>query len=277
MMLAAAPPPASPETFPAPDPALWWSESWPKPAEAADPLGGRRAGRTERSAPVDNGVEPLLYRLWSLQPLQTQLVRRGEMILEVWARPARGVRQAVIRVTLRADGKAFVQGRVGLGCCDPRIGRLVAFDEDLAPEQLAAFRRLADHPMWTQPRQTEVEDSDGSASALCVDGVAWDLTLVTPGRSRHLHRACLEEETGSVADALGPALVAALGQDPRFDVVFPRGADFSREKAIYDALVARGGRLKPARTDRPQPSAVPLPLDEGPPAPDTAAPSGEIP
>ncbi|WP_236627746.1 hypothetical protein [Caulobacter sp. B11] len=65
-------------------------------------------------------VDPLLYRLWGLQPLQAQLVRRGELILEVWARPARGVRQAVVRVTVRRDGRAFVQARAGLGCCARR-------------------------------------------------------------------------------------------------------------------------------------------------------------
>jgi len=207
-------------------------------------------------------VDPLLYRLWSLPPLQTQLVRRGDLVLEIWARPTGGVRQAVIRVTVRGDGRAFVQGRAGLGCCTPRIGRLVAFDEPLPADRIAAFKALADHPMWSQPRLTEVEEPDGSASPLCIDGVAWDLTLVTPGRSRHLHRACLDEAVGSVADALGPALSAALGQDPRFDLVFPRGADFTREKAVYEGLLARGGRLKPARVDRPQPPMVPVPADE---------------
>lgn len=266
MLLAASPPPVSPETLPPPDPALWWTEPWPKAPEAADPLGGRRAGRAERPAPVDNGVDPLLYRLWNLPPLQTQLVRRGEMVLEIWARPSRGVRQAVIRVTLRADGEAFVQGRAGLGCCEPRIARLVAFDEPLPTDRTAAFRALADHPMWSQPRLTEVEEGDGSASALCVDGVAWDLTLVTPGRSRTLHRACLDEEIGSAADALAPAVAAALGQDPRFDLVFPGGADFAAQKAAYAALLARGGRLRPARADRPQPPMVPVPPDMAEPA-----------
>lgn len=261
LLLAAAPPP--PDPFPPPDPALWWSEAWPAAPEAADPLGGRRAGRNERSPVIDNGVDPLLYRLWSLPPLQTLLVRRGEMVLEVRARPTGSVRQAVIRIIVRGDGKAFVQGRAGVGCCEPRIGRLLAFDEPLAPDRIAAFRALVEHSMWSQPRQTELEEPDGSASALCVDGVAWDVTLVTPGRSRHLHRACLDEATGSVADALAPTVAAALGQDPRFDLLFPRGADFSRDKAAYAALLARGGRLKPARTDRPQPPMSPVPAGEG--------------
>ncbi|MDO9223290.1 MAG: hypothetical protein Q7U20_06210 [Caulobacter sp.] len=262
LLLAAAPPP--PDPFPPPDPALWWSEAWPAAPEAADPLGQRTARRNERPPEIDNGVDPLLYRLWSLPPLQTMLVRRDEMVLEVWARPTGSVRQTVIRIVLRGDGKAFVQGRAGMGCCEPRIGRLVAFDEPLQTDSIAAFRALAEHPMWSQPRQIELQEPDGSASALCVDGVAWDVTLVTPGRSRHLHRACLDEATGSVADALAPAVAAALGQDPRFDLLFPRGADFSRDKAAYAALLARGGRLKPARTDRPQPPLTPVPPDEEP-------------
>lgn len=277
MMLAAAPPPPPPDTFPPPDPAAWWTDAWPTPPEAADPLGGRRAGRHERPPPIDNGVDPLLYRLWSLPPLQTQLVRRGELILEAWARPTGGVRQAVIRITLRGDGQAFVQGRAGLGCCDPRIGRLVAFDEPLPAYQIARFRALEAHPMWSQPQLTEIEEADGSASAVCVDGVAWDLTLVTRGASRRLHRACLGEEIGSIADALGPLVAAALGQDPRFDLLFPRGADFSREVADYQALLARGGRLKPARADRPQPPPLAFPLDEPPPAPEHPASPEEQP
>ncbi|MFZ5669217.1 MAG: hypothetical protein ACOY4K_06970 [Pseudomonadota bacterium] len=265
-LLAAPPPPPPPDTFPPPDPAAWWTDAWPAPPEARDPLGGRRAGRSERHPPIDNGVSPLLYRLWDLPPLQTLFVRRGELVVEVWARPARGVRQAIVRVTLRGDGRAFVQGRAGLGCCEPRIGRMVAFDLPLAEERIAAFRALAEHPMWRQPRLVEIEEPDGSASALCIDGVAWDLTLVLPDRGRHLHRACLDEETGSVADALSPALAAALGVDPRFDVVFPRGADFSRDKAAYEALLARGGRLRANIADRPQPLAIP---------PDAPAPADE--
>jgi hypothetical protein len=65
--------------------------------------GGRRKSRARRPnsnrstiaarprrtpIPIDNGVEPLLYRLWGLQPLQSQILKRGELILEVWARPA---------------------------------------------------------------------------------------------------------------------------------------------------------------------------------------------
>lgn len=266
--------PPAPETFPAADPNLWWSEAWPKEPEAADPLGGRRAGRNERPPPLDNGIDPSLYRLWGLQPLQNQLVRRGETIIEIWARPSRDVRQAVIRLTLRGDGKAFVQGRAGLGCCEPRIGRKVTFDEALAPGYADAIRNLISNRMWAEPRSAEVEDAEGSSPALCVDGVSWDLTLMVPGEVRHLRRACLDEETGSVADALTVGVGAALGQDPRFDVVFPKGANFGEAKKRYEDLVARGGRLKPAATNKAQPPTVPVvEVVEEPPAPVAVEPA----
>lgn len=243
-----------------PDPKGWWEDRWPTLPEAADPLGGRRAGRGERPLPVDNGIDPLMYRLWGLQPLQTQLVRSGEAVLEVWARPSRGVRQAVVRITLRRDGKAFVQARAGLGCCDPFIGRRIAFDEELEATKAAAVRAAVTDPMWDGPRFVTTEEADGTALTLCVDGVSWDVVLATPGRSRHLRRACLDEETGSIAPALQAALGAAAGREPRFDVIFPRGVDFASARKTYEDLVARGGRLKPAPGDRPQ--IAPVPLDE---------------
>lgn len=261
LALAATPPPA-PDALPYPDPAGWWEDGWPAAPEAADPLGGRRPGRGERTVPVDNGVEPLMYRLWGLQPLQTQLVRRGEAVLEVWARPSQGVRQAVIRVTLRRDGKAFVQARAGLGCCEAHIGRRIGFDAELDVGPAAAVRAVVDDPMWEAPRFVTTEEADGTALTLCVDGVSWDVTLATSGRSRHLRRACLDEETGAIAPALQAALGAALGREPRFDLLFPRGADFSAARRRYEELVARGGRLKPAPGDRPQVAPATVPLDE---------------
>lgn len=261
LSLLAAPPPA-PDTLPQPDPKAWWEESWPAPPEALDPLGGRRPGRGEAPPPIDNGVDPLMYRLWGLPPLQSQLVRRGEAVLEVWARPSRGVRQAVIRVTLRRDGKAFVQARAGLGCCEPAIARRIAFDEPLPPEKAAAVRALIDDPMWRAPRFVVVEEPGGGTAAVCVDGVSWDVTLVTPGASRHLRRACLDEEAGSIAPALQAALDAALGLEPRFDVIFPRGADQTAARKAWEDLLARGGRLRPAPADRPHPQPLPTPLDE---------------
>lgn len=204
-----------------------------------------------------------MYRLWALPPLQTQLVRRGEAVLEVWARPAQGVRQAVVRVTLRRDGKAFVQGRAGLGCCEPGIGRRIAFDAELAPETVTALRAAVESPLWEAPRFVEAQEADGTAGSVCVDGVSWDLTLATAGRTRHLRRACLDEETGQVAPALSAALTVALGREPRFDVLFPRGADFAEQARRYEQLLARGGALKPAQHDRPQPKEAPV-LEEAP-------------
>src|SRR4051812_41902046 len=80
--------------WPAPDPKSWWDDERPKPPEASDPLAGRKLSSRDRLTPVDNGIEPTVYRLWGLQPLQTQALTEGEMILEVWTRPARSVRQA---------------------------------------------------------------------------------------------------------------------------------------------------------------------------------------
>lgn len=248
-----------------PDPAVWWSPEVPRPPPELEPFQDRRLDKNERPVPIDNGVEPLLYRLWGLQPLQSQAPRRGELILEVWARPARGVRQAVVRLTLRRDGRAFVQARAGLGCCTPEIGRRVDINAELAPPQISALRAVSGDPAWGQPRSVTVDYGGGAVSALCVDGVSWDVTLVVPGQARHLRRACDDAEVGSIAPILATALGAAVGRDPRFDVVFPRGADFSRQKRAYGDLLARGGTLRPSDGNRAQPPAVPT--SEEPPQP----------
>ena len=60
---------------------------------------------------------------------------------------------------------------------------------------------------------------------------------------------------------------AALGREPRFDVLFPHGADFSHERAAYESLLAHHGRLVAARGARAQPPMVPEPADEQEPAP----------
>lgn len=263
------PPPA-----PYPDPAAWWSPEVPRPPSELEPLYNRRLGRNEQPIPVDNGVEPLLYRLWGLPPLQSQVLKRGELILEVWARPARGVRQAVIRVTLRRDGRAFVQARAGLGCCTPEIGRRVDINAELAEPQIAPLKALSADPAWNQPRSVIVDYGGGAVSALCVDGVSWDVTLLVPGQARHLRRACDDAEVGSVAGILSAALGAAAGRDPRFDAVLPRGADFSRQASAYRSLVQSGGRLIPGESNRPQPPAVPIGADE-PEAP-TPPPSAPV-
>lgn len=258
---------------PFPDPATWWSPEVPRPPSELEPLYNRRLGRNERPTPIDNGVEPLLYRLWGLPPLQSQVLKRGELVLEVWARPARGVRQALVRVTLRRDGRAFVQARAGLGCCTPEIGRRVDINAELAEPQITPLKALPADPAWSQPRSVIVDYGGGAVSALCVDGVSWDVTLLVPGQARHLRRACDDAEVGSIAPILAAALGAAAGRDPRFDAVLPRGADFSRQADAYQSLIGSGGRLIPGESNRPQPPAVPIPPD-GPPegSPESVSP-----
>lgn len=260
----AAPPPP-------PDPVVWWSPEIPKPPPEQDPFQGRRLRPGETLAPIDNGVDPLLYRLWGLQPLQSQLIKRGELVLEVWARPATGVRQAVVRVTVRRDGRAFVQARAGLGCCTPEIGRRVDIDAELATQQIAPLKALVGAPLWAQPRSVIVDYGGGAVEPVCLEGVSWDVTLLVPGQARHLRRACDDAEVGSIAPALAAALSAASGRDARFDTMFARGGDFSRQQQAYDSLIASGGRLKAGTNSRAQPPAVPTPPEEEP--LDAAAPS----
>jgi hypothetical protein len=238
-------PPAEAEIwpFPAPAPQSWWDDKRPKPTEASDPLGGRRLRRGERLPEPDNGVTPPTYRLWGLMPLQWQLVRDDELILEVWTRPANSVRQTVTRVIVKGD-EAFVQARAGLACCEALIGRRVGFDEPLPPGSAERFRALAKLPAWRSPRDVRVQEA-GTIDALCVEGTAYDLTLVTRGRTAVLHRACDPAEVGEVGEVLEAVLGAALGHDPRFDVVFPKGVSFAGAKVAHRELLASGGRLKP--------------------------------
>jgi len=252
-------PPAGAEIwpFPEPDPKSWWDEDWPKAADAADPLGGgRRLGRGERLAPIDNGIDPSTYRLWGLMPLQWQIVRGDEMVLELWIRPARTVRQSVVRIIVRRDGKAFVEARAGLACCEAGIIRRMGFDAELPPGSSGAFQALRNAPLWNAPRDVRVAEGGGVAEAVCVDGTAYDLTLLVPGRSRSIRRSCDNAEVGQAADILEPVLRAALGHDPRFDVIFPGGADFSAARNAYAGLVRDGGTLKADPNARPQPSGV---------------------
>ena len=74
----------------------------------------------------------------------------------------------------------------------------------------------------------------------------------------------LAEYFGSIAEILSAALGAAVGRDPRFDAVLPRGADFSRQASAYQALIGSGGRLIPGESNRPQPATVPVAPDEAP-------------
>lgn len=244
-----APPPDLPPAeaavwpFPAPDPRTWWDDKRPKAAEAADPLGGRRVRRGERLPNPDNGIDASTYRLWGLMPLQWQLVRGDEVILELWTRPSSSVRQTVTRIVLRGSD-AFVQARAGLACCEAGIGRRVGFDEQLPAGSAERFRALARLPLWRSPRDVRVSEA-GAADALCVEGTGYDLTLVTPGRVVTLHRACDPAEVGEAGEVLEAMLTAAMGHDARFDVVFPKGVSFAAARRAYQALLADGGRLRP--------------------------------
>lgn len=256
--------------FPPPDPKAWWEDKRPPAPETADPLGGRRMGRGERLIPVDGGVDPSTYRLWGLPPLQWQLLRGDEMILEVWVRPARSVRQSVVRITLRRDGKAFVQARAGLACCEAGIARRMGFDAELAAAQVPAIAALKALPLWSSPRDVRASQGPGLADDVCVDGTDYDLTLMVPGQARSLRRSCDSAAVGQVADVLEPVLRAALGHDARFDVIFPGGASFAGTRDAYRDLLAHGGALKPDPHARPQPPGVPPAPDEAaarPPAP----------
>lgn len=270
------PPPGTPPfeaavwPFPAPDPKSWWDDKRLKPDEAADPLAGRRVRRGERLPTPNNGVDPSAYRLWGLMPLQWQLVRGDEMIIEVWTRPSTSVRQSVTRVTVRGDGDVFVQGRAGLACCEAVIGRRMGFDAKLPAGSAERFRALRDRPLWRSPRDVRVEER-GVADPVCLDGTAYDVTLVIPARSTTLHRACDPAEVGEAGEVLETVLGAALGNDPRFDVLFPGGVSFASQREAHAALIAGGGRLKVNPDARlPPPGAEPAPGPE----PDAATPPG---
>lgn len=248
--------------FPAPDPATWWSDKRPPAGVEADPLGGRRLRRGEQTPRPDNGVDPSTYRLWGLPPLQWQVLRRDELILEVWTRPTMSVRQTVTRVIVRSDGDAFVQGRAGLACCEAGIGRRIGFDARLPTGAADRFQRLREAELWSSPRDVRATQP-GLSDPVCVQGTGYDITLAEAGRTLVRHRACDPAEVGEAADVLEAVLGAALGHDPRFDVLFPGGASFAAARDAHAELVAAGGRLKanPDALDAP-------PGHEGEPAPE---------
>jgi hypothetical protein len=256
--LARPPPPpmGAGEPWPAPDPKSWWDDLRPRPAEAADPLAGRRGGRTPALGLI-GAPEPLLYRLWGLPALQHQVLRPGEVILEVWVRPSLSVRQTVARVVVRQDGKAFVEARAGLACCTPEIGRRVGFDAELPAASAERLARLKDDPLWLAPRDVRVVEGGGASDAICVDGASYDLMLVTTDRARLARRACDAAEVGQAAEVLEAVLGAALGQEPRIDTIFPGGASYALDRAAYRQLIAGGGALEPARNGRALPAPRP--------------------
>lgn len=247
--------------FPPPEPQSWWDDKRPKAEEATDPLGGRRVRRSERLPAPDNGIDASTYRLWGLMPLQWQVIRGDELVLEVWTRPADSVRQTVTRVVVRGDGKAFVQSRAGLACCEALIGRRVGFDRELPAGSAAKFLSLRDLPLWKSPRDVRVVEA-GAAEGVCLDGVSYDVTLLTPGRAKTVRRACDPAEIGEAADVLEAVLGSAFGQEPRFDVLFKRGADFQSARNSYRNLVAEGGQLKAATARQPPPGSEPAPEAE---------------
>jgi len=255
--VASAPPglpPAEAEIwpYPAPDPKSWWDEPGLKRPEAADPLGGRRIPHGATLAPINNGIDPSTYRLWGLMPLQWEVLYPGEMIVEVWVRPSTSVRQSVVRVIVRRDGKAFVQVRAGLACCEADIARRIGFDAELPPGSAERFLALRNNPAWSSPRLVRTAEHN-AAQGVCVNGVSYDLTLVVRGQSRALHRACDDAAIGQVADILEPVLRAGLGHEPRFDVLFRGKIDYSAERSAYQELIASGGSLKADLQGRAQP------------------------
>jgi hypothetical protein len=263
------PPPGAPPDqaqawpYPPPDPQAWWDEKRPKPPEALDPLGGRRLAHGRRPPAVDNGVDAATYRLWGLMPLQWQLLHGDEMILEVWARPARNVRQSIVRITVRDDGRAFIQGRAGYACCEADVARRVGFDDELPAGAAQAFLALRSHPMWQAPRDVQARSAT-TTEAVCVEGVGYDLTLLTAAGSRSLHRACDDVAVGQVADALEPAMRAALGHDPRFDVLWSGRVDFGAQRQAYQDFVGGGGVLRAdPRARTTPPGFEPAPHPEG--------------
>ncbi|WP_333586207.1 hypothetical protein [Phenylobacterium sp.] len=246
---AAADEPLQPWPYPPPDPAEWWSADWPPAPEAADPLGGRRAPR--RAPDVQTPVEPTLYRLWGLPPLQAQVVRRGEAVFEVWRRPSNSVEQVVFRVILRQDGAVFVQGRAGRACCEPQIARRVGFDARLPDETRASFLALARDSAWATPRDAVAQEALASVGSICLAGAAYDLVLLTENGGYALRRDCEPAEIGQAAEILQAVIGAGLGHEPRIDVLFPAGADFSGPRGAYEQLLQEGGYIKAA--DPPAP------------------------
>ena len=230
--------------YPPPDPHDWWNAERPPPPDAADPMARRRLPRAG-PPPVVTPVEPTLYRLWGLPPLQTQVVYGGEAMIEVWRRPSNSVDQMVIRLTARRDGKAFAQVRAGRACCEPDIARRVGFDVELPASYRSRIVELATSPVWNSPRDAVAQEGNASVGSICLDGVAYDLIRLTDDAGGVLRRDCEHAEVGEAADLLETAFGAAMGYEPRIDVLLPNGADFSRERAAYEALIVGGGRIKP--------------------------------
>jgi ketosteroid isomerase-like protein len=142
-----------------------------------------------------------------------------------------------------------VQARAGRGCCAPEIARRIDIDFELADTAREAFRKLRDDPLWRQPRHVVVTEGGDVVSSVCVDGASYDLTLVDDRRAVHLRRSCDPAEIGSIAPAARAMVGAALGRDPRFDVLFGKES-FDNYQQAYQQLTAGGGSLAAADSAR---------------------------
>ena len=83
------------------------------------------------------------------------VLRPGEAVIEVWVRPSGASHEALARLTLRRDGKVFIQARAGMGCCRPEIARRVDIDQVLDPKA-GDFSALAKSAVWKQPANVEI-------------------------------------------------------------------------------------------------------------------------
>lgn len=255
-------PPADPLAAPAPayDPAVWWNGMERVPDERFDPLGRRHWGRGDRPLVVQRAPEAGLYRLWGLTPLQTQSVRRGDMVMEVWVRPTADRPTMVVRVTVRSDGEVFAQGRAGYACCRPDVQRRVDVDLRLPRAVRDSITVLRNDPLWRQPEHVVVRETADALSSLCVRGTSYDLYLAVDGRAIHRRRSCDDAEVGSAGAVLEALFGAVRGQDPRLDAAMPRNGDFQRERAYWAEFSAGGGVLAPdtgAPVEPPAPEAQP--------------------
>lgn len=242
-------------------PVGWWDNPERRVPERFDPLGDRRWDREDRPLRVERVPEAGLYRLWGLTPLQTQALRRGDVILEAWVRPTRGRPEVVVRVIVRNDGTVWAQGRAGFACCRPDIQRRVDVDTELSRSTRDRFRALASDPLWRQPEHVVVQEGGGAVSSLCVNGTNYDLYLASEGRVLHRRRSCDDAEVGSAGAVLEALLGAVRDGDPRLQAALPQNGNFQRERAWYADFLANGGRLE---TDTRAPEEPPPPPGDGP-------------
>lgn len=270
LLLATAAPLSSVAQSPS-DPAAWWANPERRVPERFDPLGDRRWTRQDRVVRGERMPDAGLYRLWGLVPLQTQVVRPGDMVVEAWVRPTGGRPEVIVRVTVRSDGTVWIQGRAGFACCRPDIQRRVDVDEELSRSTRDSFRALANEPLWRQPEHVLVRESADTITSLCVDGISYDLYLATQGRALHRRRSCDDAEIGSAAAVLTALLGAVRDRDPRIAAALPRNGNFERERAYFAEFLARGGQLE---VDNSAPVEPPRPPSAAEPevSPPTAAP-----